>query len=123
MTPVLDLKPDDLVIRVKADIYPEADLSCLSGQGISFLIEKITEILSLRSRGAGVLVRERHRRAIREAMTSLNAALELIYQDTGASELVAAELLAARRSLEVLMGRIDVEMLLGEIFSSFCIGK
>lgn len=123
VTPVLDLKPDDLVIRVKADIYPEADLSCLSGQGISFLIEKITEILSLRSRGAGVLVRERHRRAIREAMTSLNAALELIYQDTGASELVAAELLAARRSLEVLMGRIDVEMLLGEIFSSFCIGK
>lgn len=121
--PVLELQPDDLVVRVKADIHPESDISCVSGKGISLLVEKITEILSLRSRGAGVLVRERHRRAIREAMLSLNAAIDLIYQDVGALELVAAELLAARRSLEVLMGRIDVEMLLGEIFSSFCIGK
>jgi tRNA modification GTPase len=27
------------------------------------------------------------------------------------------------RALDVLVGRIDVEQILGEIFASFCIGK
>jgi tRNA modification GTPase len=36
---------------------------------------------------------------------------------------VAAELRMAVRSLDQLVGRIDVESLLGEIFASFCIGK
>ena len=38
-------------------------------------------------------------------------------------ELVAAELRVEIRALEALIGRIDVENLLDEIFSSFCVGK
>jgi tRNA modification GTPase len=38
-------------------------------------------------------------------------------------ELIAADLRASMRALEMMVGRIDVENLLDEIFSSFCIGK
>jgi tRNA modification GTPase len=38
-------------------------------------------------------------------------------------ELAAAELRVAIRALESLVGRVDVENLLDEIFASFCIGK
>jgi tRNA modification GTPase len=38
-------------------------------------------------------------------------------------ELAAEEIRKATRSLDSLTGRIDVEAVLGEIFSSFCIGK
>ena len=38
-------------------------------------------------------------------------------------ELVAEYLRSAIRALESLVGRIDVENLLDEIFASFCIGK
>ena len=37
--------------------------------------------------------------------------------------LIAEELRGAIRALESLVGRIDVEHLLDEIFASFCIGK
>ena len=38
-------------------------------------------------------------------------------------ELVAEDIRSAIRSLDSLIGRVDVEMLLDDIFSSFCIGK
>jgi tRNA modification GTPase len=44
-------------------------------------------------------------------------------RDDGATEFVAEHLHQARRSLERLTGRVDVEEVLGEIFARFCIGK
>jgi tRNA modification GTPase len=41
----------------------------------------------------------------------------------GAAELVALDLRRAARALDVLVGRVDTEDLLDEIFASFCIGK
>jgi tRNA modification GTPase len=38
-------------------------------------------------------------------------------------DLVAEDIRSAGRSIDSLLGRIDVEDILGEIFSSFCIGK
>ncbi len=72
--------------------------------------------------GEGALVtRERHRRALETARDALAKA-----QKDGlaaAPELLAEDLRAALRALERLIGRIDVEDVLGEIFSRFCIGK
>ena len=39
------------------------------------------------------------------------------------AEFAAADLWAAIRALDMLVGKIDIETLLDEIFSSFCIGK
>ena len=41
----------------------------------------------------------------------------------GAAELVALDLRRAARALDMLVGRVDIEDLLDEIFASFCIGK
>ena len=38
-------------------------------------------------------------------------------------DLVAEDIRSAIRAVDSLVGRIDVEDVLGEIFSSFCIGK
>ena len=45
--------------------------------------------------------------------------LEMIFTP----ELAAESVRTAIRALDSLTGRIDVETILGEIFSSFCIGK
>jgi tRNA modification GTPase len=47
----------------------------------------------------------------------------LVDQGPEQYDIAAEELRSAIRSLEALVGRIDVENLLDEIFSSFCLGK
>jgi tRNA modification GTPase len=58
-----------------------------------------------------------------DAAASLKVALAWLSSYDSRVELVAESLRAASRSLDMLIGRIGVEDILGEIFSSFCIGK
>lgn len=122
--PEVDLQPDDLTVLVKADLYPdEAEISSRTGAGITELVERIAARLEQRAMTAGLLIRERHRRAIDHTVEALDSAREWLYQGSGNLELVAADLRRARIEMELLLGQIDVEALLDEIFSSFCIGK
>jgi tRNA modification GTPase len=67
-----------------------------------------------------VVVRERHRVALERALSHLRRAL----QDDGRGlEFIAEDMRKAAAELAGVTGRVDVEDLLGEIFSSFCIGK
>jgi tRNA modification GTPase len=70
-----------------------------------------------------LLIRERQRIALEQSITALESVQTALDRSTYLPELVAAELRSAMRALEALVGRIDVESLLDEIFSSFCIGK
>jgi tRNA modification GTPase len=45
------------------------------------------------------------------------------YSSPTRTELAAEDLRTAVRALESLVGRVDVEAVLDEIFASFCIGK
>jgi tRNA modification GTPase len=53
----------------------------------------------------------------------LDVVFPLVDQGPEQYDIAAEELRSAIRSLEALVGRIDVENLLDEIFSSFCLGK
>ena len=64
-------------------------------------------------------IRERHRDAIGAARDFIAAALT----PGRPLELVAEEIRLAARSLERIVGAIDVEQVLDVIFSRFCIGK
>lgn len=124
---VLMLSPevDDLVVLGKADTRDGVALavSGKTGAGIDWLITEIAGRLSGRAASAGLLIRERQRIAMQVAVAGLESAQRRMGQAQCLPELVAADLRASMRALEVMVGRIDVENLLDEIFSSFCIGK
>ncbi len=119
-------EPGDIVVRSKADKGDAGDdlsISAKTGQGIDNIIKKITDELMMRSAGAQNAIRERHRVAMERAVTYLSAARELVLSGPDVSELAAAELHEGIAALNSLIGRVDVEDLLDEIFASFCLGK
>lgn len=123
--PVTTPRPQDIVVTAKADIIGEAPgrVSGKSGFGIPELVDQITDYLSGLAATAGMASRERHRHAITNAFDHLNAAGAILQMGVDKYEIVAEELREAVRDLDSLIGKVDVEDLLDEIFSSFCIGK
>ena len=117
---------DDLVVLNKADT--RSGVSGLAGsgrtgEGLPELIARIGEILSERVGSAGALVRERHRVAVTTAIAALAESRAEVVRPDSRVELAAEHLRQAVRALDALVGRVDVDDLLGEIFASFCIGK
>lgn len=116
--------PGDITVLAKGDLLG-LDVGAVSGKtgsGVDHLVAEIGKALSGRAQGSGLLVRERHKRAVVGAIERLERALATLTLG-GGLELAAAELRGASVAIEALTGRIGVESLLGEIFSSFCIGK
>ena len=112
---------DDLVLRAKAD-QGGPGVSGLTGAGIDAMVKRITEILSQRSAGAGVAIRERHRSALVAALAAIVEAQRGM-ANGGPADIIAEDLRMALRAVDMIIGRVDVDDLLDEIFSSFCIGK
>ena len=126
--PLLTPQGDDLLVRGKADLGGAAASGLLSvsgrtGDGVDGLIARLTQILADRAMSAGVMTRERHRDAITRAIGAMESAQSEVKSGSGRIEIAAEELRRAIRALDSLVGRVDVEDLLDEIFASFCIGK
>ena len=115
-------QPDDIRVTPKADISGSG-ISGVTGEGVSELLDKIQQTLEQRSSHAGLATHERHRIAMQSTLTALDLVLPLVDLGPEHYDIAAEELRTAVRSLEALVGRIDVENLLDEIFSSFCLGK
>ena len=115
-------QPDDIRVSPKADLTGTG-VSGVTGQGVSELLDEIQQILEQRSSQAGLATHERHRVAMQSTLTALDVVLPLVDLGPEHYDIAAEELRTAIRSLEALVGRIDVENLLDEIFSSFCLGK
>lgn len=123
--PPVEALPSDIVVFSKSDLYPEhaGGISGLTGEGLDMLIKRIADILSTRTPGDGVTVRRRHLQAMQQADAALSQAIEKLGSGAYIPELVAADIRHAMSALDSLIGKIDVEDLLGDIFASFCIGK
>jgi tRNA modification GTPase len=124
----LPLEPagDDLVVLGKADTksgWSGLAVSGKTGAGVPELMARIGEILGERVGSAGALVRERHRVAVTTAIAALAESRAEVVRPDSRVELAAEHLRQAVRALDALVGRVDVDDLLGEIFASFCIGK
>ncbi len=121
-----DLKEEeDIVLLAKADLLndPSGGISGVTGQGVAELIDQITETLRNRSCDVGVATRLRHKLAMERATLALSAAVILIPHGESHADIAAEELRTAIRALDSLVGRIDIENILDEIFASFCLGK
>ena len=127
-------RPDDLLVLTKADIAKERPwaapppdrealaVSTATGEGLAALHDWLTARLARDLSGADfpAVTRERHRRRLAEALASVEAgrrALDI------APEMAGDDLRRAAESLARVTGAIGVEDILGEVFSTFCIGK
>jgi len=115
------------IVRNKIDlggVGPEGEfgISASRGDGIPQLVEALVkfaaEFFGL-SEGA-MVTRARQRDLLSRASDSLRRSLDLVEDG---EELAAEELRAAAYALGRLLGRVDVEDVLGAIFQKFCIGK
>lgn len=128
------LQPGDLRILNKSDLADEgvpADVSretlhvsAFTGEGLAGLESWLSDWVTSRTSGRepSLVTRARHRAGLTAARDHLARALNGLDAEIGA-ELVAEDLRAAAYDLGRLVGRVDVEDILGSVFSSFCIGK
>lgn len=130
------LTPASVVpVLAKADLRSEAaegqmaalPVSALTGEGVDALTERVTALLAARFgpavEEAPMLTRERHRAAVDAARAELLAFREAWELHQVPSSVAAIHLHEAAHHLEELMGSIDVEDVLGRVFSTFCVGK
>ena len=113
-------RPGDLRQRTKADVKPDGDLSVVSGQGIPELLQAIEDRVGDAVAGAGLVTRRRDKAAL---VSSLQEVEGVITSDDISDELRAERLRLASEHLARIVGGLDVEDLLDEIFASFCLGK
>ena len=115
----------DIQVRPKADLAGDSGsgVSGKTGQGVPDLLDKITNVLRERVSNVGLATHERHRFAMQRALEELENSLRGLMSGPEFYDITAQELRSAIRALETLVGRIDAENLLDEIFSSFCLGK
>jgi tRNA modification GTPase len=121
----LKMKPGDIRLQPKADMREDSgsSISGKTGQGVDRLVSHISDTLKDRSTQVGVATRTRHREMMLAAMHSLTEAQLVLQRGSEFYEIAAEDIRSAVRSLEMLVGRVGVENLLDEIFSSFCLGK
>jgi tRNA modification GTPase len=111
----------------KADLPGDAQgidlkISAKTGEGIAQLIAELEMLVKARFGGMeqAAVIRTRHKHAVEESIRFLNDSLR---HDAGHIELAAECLRSACFSIGRVTGKVDVEDLLGKIFSEFCIGK
>jgi tRNA modification GTPase len=126
------INKDTIVLLNKSDVLDkqnhkfDADTvlaSVKENKNIDRLINKIKEKLSKKftSNNTALITRERHRVKLNECLNEIDNFLK---KDQNKDlELAAEDLRLATRHLGSIVGKVDVEEILGSIFKDFCIGK
>ena len=121
---VLDVRDGDFVLVAKDDEGRLPDgISGVTGAGVDRFLSRLGSVLTERVSGGGLVVHERQRRGVWESRGFLKRALDGLESGDMDVDLISEEVRSAIRCLEFVLGRLDVESVLEEIFSSFCIGK
>lgn len=100
----------------------EFRISASQGDGLPELVEALVKFAAefFGTTEGALVTRARQRDLLGRASDSLRRSLALVEEG---EELAAEELRAAAYALGRLLGRVDVEDVLGAIFQKFCIGK
>ncbi|ETA52998.1 tRNA uridine-5-carboxymethylaminomethyl(34) synthesis GTPase MnmE [Ponticoccus alexandrii] len=123
--PIIEVRPGDLVLTAKQD-SPVDGVNGISGQtghGVEALQRHIQETLAERVQRVSLSSRERHRMMLEDGGTLLADALGLLQDGPDLYDVVSENVRVAARRMESLLGYVDVEHLLDEIFANFCVGK
>lgn len=100
----------------------QLSISAKHSKGMELLRKELSDIAGLEDFSEGVVLsRKRHIIALEESLASIdNAIMQL---ENGVVELMAEDLRFAGQFMGSITGEFSSDDLLGEIFSSFCIGK
>jgi tRNA modification GTPase len=117
----IDLDGASAVLSQRSD-GTDFKISASRGDGIPELIGALITFAQeyFGGGGGGLIGRERQRKLLQDAANMLQRSIDVIGEG---EEFAAEELRAAAHSLGRLLGRVDVEDILGAIFKDFCIGK
>lgn len=116
---------ETLRVATKTDVRPAPTgwigVCALSGEGLAALVDAIVERARARlgDGGEALILRERHRTALTEALSGVEGAVE----PGKDMEFAAEDLRRAAHALGRIVGAVDVEDVLDAVFSRFCIGK
>ena len=114
----------DLIARAKGDLPrpgPDLAVSGRTGEGIDALLAALVDELGQRARLSSGISHRRQSEAIAKAAAAIDEAKALLRMER--AEVAAAELGRAVRSLDFLLGKVDVETVLDAVFQNFCLGK
>ena len=118
-----------MIVRTKIDVNPPADeapcdfyVSSFTGEGLKQLSDGIQRhaAAAMNIGERAVPIRARHVQLLSECSVAIERATAI---GSNQLELAAEELRHAADALGRITGAIDVEEVLGSIFSTFCIGK
>jgi len=129
--PPLDMAPDLKVLN-KSDLGEDESvslewivMSLKTGAGLDQFLQALQQLVTERfSWGDQVVTGQaRHHAALEQSIASLGDAIEELSHGAGDVVLAAEHLRQSAFALGRIVGRTDVEDVLGAIFSNFCIGK
>ena len=124
-------KDSFFIIQNKIDInssdtsFFDCCVSAKTGEGFNSLKNLIVSFFEKNkknSKDSQYLIRDRHVKLFNQATKDLDIALKGL-NESKSLELVAEDLKNARSGLDEILGKKFSDSLLGDIFSSFCIGK
>jgi len=118
----IDLTNSDAKIQETAEGI-EVSVSATTGEGMDLLREHLKQSMGYHGASEGEFIaRRRHLNALSNAESHLLQG-QTVFNETGNGELLAEDLRQSQNSLSEIAGEFSADDLLGEIFSSFCIGK
>lgn len=106
------------------DSYPKLDnvieISIKNDLGLDVFLQQLSSLISQKFSPSSdpIITRERHRQHLKECLEHLS-----YFNLDNHLELACEDLRLSARALGKIIGVIDVETILDEIFSKFCIGK
>ena len=121
--PGLVQRETDIVCIAKDDDGKRGGVSGKTGAGVDDLKHNIWAYFINQTQDVGVATRERHRVSMVDAKHFLKNAVVLLKDGPEYYDVTAEEIRAATHALDSLIGRIGIENVLDEVFSSFCLGK
>ena len=126
------INSDSIVVLNKSDVKKKQSLtfdadtllvSVKDNKNIDHLITKVKDKLSKKyiSNDSVLITRERHRVKLNQCLKEIDNFLQK--KTDKDLELAAEDLRMATRYLGSIVGKVDVEEIIGSIFKDFCIGK
>jgi tRNA modification GTPase len=120
-----DVAPTAMPPAALPAAWPLVRISALTGHGVEALTAAIVARAEAFRESAGadaIAINARHARALTEARENLQSAQEKLANNAPV-ELMAADLRVVLAAFGEIIGKVDNERMLDQLFATFCIGK